>query len=326
MELHVVFFISCWLQAASKVYWIVSNKPVMYGDNIILTCKTEHVLTDRVECPVRQWYGGHKDKLLLFNKASRDVTKYEDRTNLSSTEFSLVIKNYTESDLNINYTCSCGVKSYTGRLGLSDNNFIVHPLRMETHIQQSNEKLSIYIHIERVFPGPKLSIAIGERTLFDNLIFTSVKSDAFYYGTYEAIFNIVADDCGKKPTLFCSVGNEYNIVTISGEPIRNCTVRGDGVSTPRYTNTSTEACTTDSLKNTWAVALSVVVLVCLLTGGVIIYKRKGIQKRIITKITKTDDTIDSDVDQKHTMLDMELKINKENDNGVIVDENYYLVT
>jgi hypothetical protein len=62
-----------------------------------------------------------------------------------------------------------------------------------------------------------------ERTLFDNLIFTSVKSDVFYYGTYQASFNIVADDCGKKPTLFCSIGNEYNIVTISGEPIRNCT-------------------------------------------------------------------------------------------------------
>jgi hypothetical protein len=61
---------------------------------------------------------------LLYNKVSRDVTKYEDRTNLSSTEFSLVIKNYTESDLNIHYTCTCGVKSYTGPLGLNDNNFI----------------------------------------------------------------------------------------------------------------------------------------------------------------------------------------------------------
>ena len=62
-----------------------------------------------------------------------------------------------------------------------------------------------------------------ERTLFDNLIFTSVTSDVFYYGTYEASFNIVADDCGKKPTLLCYIGNKYNIVTTSGEPIRNCT-------------------------------------------------------------------------------------------------------
>ena len=82
------------------------------------------MLTDRDECPVRQWYGGHKDKLLLYNKVSRDVTKYEDKTNLSSTEFSLVIKNYTESDLNINYACSCGFKSYTKRLALNDKDFI----------------------------------------------------------------------------------------------------------------------------------------------------------------------------------------------------------
>ena len=102
----------------------MSNKPVIYGDTIILMCKTGHVLTSRVGCYVRHWYGGHKDKLLLYNKVSRDVTKYEDRTNLSSTEFSLVIKNYIESDLNINYTCSCGLKSYTKRLGLNDKNFI----------------------------------------------------------------------------------------------------------------------------------------------------------------------------------------------------------
>ena len=102
------------------VYWIVSSKPVVYGDNIILTCKTDR----RGACRVRQWFGGHKNKLLLYNNGSVDVRKYEDRTNLSSTEFSLVIKNYTESDLNINYTCSCGFKSYTKRLGLSDNNFI----------------------------------------------------------------------------------------------------------------------------------------------------------------------------------------------------------
>ena len=62
-----------------------------------------------------------------------------------------------------------------------------------------------------------------ERTLFANLIFTSVKSDEFYNGTFEASFNIVGDDCGKKPTLLCYIGNEYNIVTTSGEPIRNCT-------------------------------------------------------------------------------------------------------
>ena len=54
---------------------------------------------------------------------------------------------------------------------------------------------------------------------------------------------------------------------------------------------------------------------------------KSIQKRIITKITKTDDTIDSDVDQNHIMLDMKLGIDKDNISGVIHDdENLHLVT
>ena len=44
-------------------------------------------------------------------------------------------------------------------------------------------------------------------------------------------------------------------------------------------------------------------------------------------ITKTNDTTDSDVDQKYIMLDMESKIDKPNDSGVIMDdEKYSLVT
>ena len=161
LRLLVVICITCVGQTCSKVYWIVSNKPVIYGENIILTCKTGHVLTDKIKCPVRQWYGGHRDKLLLYNKVSRDVTKYEDRTNVSSTEFSLVIKNYTESDLNINYACSCGFRSYRKRLGLNDKDFIVPPLRVDTHMQQSNETLSIYIQVERVYPVQSVLSSLG---------------------------------------------------------------------------------------------------------------------------------------------------------------------
>ena len=41
-------------------------------------------------------------------------------------------------------------------------------------------------------------------------------------------------------------------------------------------------------------------------------------------ITKNDDTIDSDVDQEHIVLDMKSKVDKE-DSGVIMDdENYSL--
>jgi hypothetical protein len=59
--------------------------------------------------------------------------------------------------------------------------------------------------------------------VFDKLTLTSVKHGEFYYVTYEASLNIVDDYCGKKLILLCYIGNEYNIVNTSGEPIRNCT-------------------------------------------------------------------------------------------------------
>lgn len=59
--------------------------------------------------------------------------------------------------------------------------------------------------------------------MFVNGTLKSVKRDVFFNATFEASFNIVTDDCGKKPTLLCYIGNEYNIVNTSGEPIQNCT-------------------------------------------------------------------------------------------------------
>ena len=57
--------------------------------------------------------------------------------------------------------------------------------------------------------------------MFDRLTVTSVKRGKFYYGTFEACFNIVDDDCDKKPVLLCYIGNEYNIVNTSREQIQS---------------------------------------------------------------------------------------------------------
>jgi hypothetical protein len=61
----------------------------------------------------------------------------------------------------------------------------------------------------------------------DNLTFTSaVKKGVFYNATYAGSFNIIDDDCGKKPTVLCYIGNKYNIVNTSGELIPKCTGTG----------------------------------------------------------------------------------------------------
>ena len=59
--------------------------------------------------------------------------------------------------------------------------------------------------------------------MFVNVTLTSMKRDVYFNATYEASFNIVDNDCGKKPTLLCYIGNEYNIVNTSGDSMLNCT-------------------------------------------------------------------------------------------------------
>ena len=156
----------------------------------------------------------------------------------------------------------------------------VPPLRVDTHIQQSNETLSIYLHVERVYPCPECSIVIGERTVFANVTLTSVKRDVFFNATYEASFNIVDDDCGKKPTWLCYIRDEYNIVNTSGEPMLNCTeVRGDGGNMTGYNSTSTESYTAKIV-----IVMSVVFLVSIVCLAVVFYTRKRTCKcRCISK-------------------------------------------
>ena len=73
------------------VYWIVSNKPVIYGDNIILTCKTGHVLTDSGgACGVRQWYSGQKH--FLYNGVSKDARNMRIERTCHPRSFLLLLK------------------------------------------------------------------------------------------------------------------------------------------------------------------------------------------------------------------------------------------
>ena len=60
----------------------------------------------------------------------------------------------------------------------------VPPLRVDTHIQQSNETLSIYIHVERVYPRPQCSVVIGvsktKRHWYTNFIFQVINNARWY--------------------------------------------------------------------------------------------------------------------------------------------------
>ena len=63
----------------------------MYGENIILTCRTGHVLTDRRDaCRVRQWYSGKKR--LIYNGVPIDTTNMRIERTCHLRSFLLLLK------------------------------------------------------------------------------------------------------------------------------------------------------------------------------------------------------------------------------------------
>lgn len=106
-----------------SVYWNVSSVPAMFGQNTVLTCHLKYILTNPKDCSVRQWSGGPEHKGLVYNGYSSNNNKYEEDINFGSFDFSLIIKNLTASDINVNYSCSCGFKSSTRNLSLNENWF-----------------------------------------------------------------------------------------------------------------------------------------------------------------------------------------------------------
>lgn len=105
------------------VTWYTSTNPVVFGQDVILTCYTGHPLLNSKDCPVRQWSGGPERKGLMYNGYSSNEQKYEEKENLTTSQFSLKIKNFSESDVNVNYTCSCGFSTFTQKLALNNTRF-----------------------------------------------------------------------------------------------------------------------------------------------------------------------------------------------------------
>lgn len=105
------------------VTWYTATKQVIFGKDVILTCYTGHALLNSKDCPVRQWSGGPDHNGLMYNGYSSNEEKYEEEANLSTNQFSLKIKNFSESDVNVNYTCSCGFSTFTQKLILNNTHF-----------------------------------------------------------------------------------------------------------------------------------------------------------------------------------------------------------
>ena len=90
--------------SSKEVKWTVRDTSSKLGHALTLFCKVDNCTVHET----KRWYGGPDDKVLMLNSGiSNAKAKYS--TSIVKNGFILTILNLTVKDLNVSYTCSCGL-------------------------------------------------------------------------------------------------------------------------------------------------------------------------------------------------------------------------
>ncbi|CAC5384098.1 unnamed protein product [Mytilus coruscus] len=200
----------------------MSSVPPIFGQNTVPTCHLEDILTNPKDCPVRQWSGGPERRGLMYNGYSSDKNKYEEDLNFGSFEFSLIIKNLTESDINVNYSCSCGFYSSTSNLSINENWFHYPPTGINVMYSLEYDLLRVVLDIKRVYPVPNCSLYFNN-SLTLKIVPATYKINGFVYSvTYNASYTLTEKDCTKQPELKCTFEHVAEPVIFKGNEKYEC--------------------------------------------------------------------------------------------------------
>ncbi|VDI66768.1 Hypothetical predicted protein [Mytilus galloprovincialis] len=266
------------------VQWKVTTKPLVIGKEAVLACSGYN-------CPsykTRKWLGGKNYSLLCFDYESRNISKYEMRSN--GRDFVLIIKSLTFSDLNCEYTCACGFHQYTRILQLDEKDVIYLPVVHDHSHTHSQEDFKFQINVSmEVFPLPTCTIVSkdsfwsinisvvkrpeGELKLFEVLVQTTIGTDGA--------------SCAENLTLDCKVGSIlYQYVIKKPYSCKDDREQRH----PKYVIMT-------------GMILTLVLVLLIVTTGIVLKKRLG--KNNATEQRDMCSAIDTVVNEPPTCLEME---------------------
>lgn len=252
----------------SKVSWKLSTIPAIFGQNIVLVCIIDDKLLSSRDCLVRQWSGGPDHKGLVYNGYSSNETKYGEYLELESDTFSLIIKNLSESDVNVLYTCSCGFDSFTNSLSMEENTFHYPPTTRHMSFSVEKGLLHVVIDFEKVFPMPICWLYIGV-TLKSKLNLVKYHISGIVYSSiYELEYQLHKQTCKNELMVKCEFNGTVNPVNFTENVTTNCQIYIQQVNT--YTPNTTHVSFENQTSRQFTMEIYVVVPSILVTLLVII--------------------------------------------------------
>lgn len=251
----ILIFLLTALCASSAVDVVWEAKlPAVFGNITYLEC---NISDTAFNCSkkTRQWFGGPRHRSLCYENDCTVSNKYEVMKQPSCL-YTLMIHDFSELDVNCEYTCSYGVSRMRQNLTLDENRFIYEPYVTDIK-EESIEKdktLDWRINITKIFPKPSCGADLNGENITDHLEILVTKP-GFYFATDLQIY-IPLSTCGKLD-VYCHLG-DYKI-NITSKIFDSC----QGEQSSDKENTVTE------------VVLATVAVLAVMITIVVLYRRRG---------------------------------------------------
>ncbi|CAG2202156.1 unnamed protein product [Mytilus edulis] len=193
--------------------------------DINLRCIIDNITVDiDSQMKVRQWTGRQNYDMLCMDGDCPDPNKYEMFTRNTSKDFDLLIHNFSESDLDYKYTCTCGFDSCTRKLFVEPNHVMSLPTMtklMKDKNYINNDSMEIEIMLDKVNHVPNCTAWFESRFINDATV-TAMKWYTNYNDVKVILMYLLLMSIVKVDQILCNL--IYRYVTIFDEHIDICHV------------------------------------------------------------------------------------------------------
>lgn len=190
---HMLLFTVFCTSSAVNVQW-QAKFPVVFGNVTYLQCNISDTAFNCTNKD-RQWIGGPKYEGLCYEDECPTSKKYQVMEQAKCV-YTLMIYNFSESDVNCEYTCLYGASKMRRNLTLDEKRFIYVPL--ERDISQEYEKHDKTIHfrtnISKIYPEPSCVADFNGKNITNDMKI-SVTKPGFYFAT-DLQINHNVSSCG----------------------------------------------------------------------------------------------------------------------------------
>lgn len=205
---------------AVDVVW-EADFPAVFGNVTYLQCTISDAAFNCSK-RTRQWIGGPKYRSLCYEDKCAISNKYEVMKQPNCL-YTLMIRNFSEQDVNCEYTCSYGVSRMRRNLTLDEKRFIYEPhvKDIQEESRENGKTLNLKINISKIFPTPSCGANLKGKNITDHLQ-NSVTKPGFYFAA-DLQINLPMPLCGNL-NVYCYLGEHK--INITSKNFDNCHLQG----------------------------------------------------------------------------------------------------